>query len=220
MSVNLLTEKGVSNRRAACLPGVSEGCVHYHRRRRTAGATDVITTNKGVEALHESLASDEIPATAILDRLLHHATTLNIRGEGFRLKEKRKAGLTIQPPGKSEEKGDDRATSGCLVSQLESVENRTSRTSEKGTSRIGVDTGRSSPTTMPACGRVLVSGPVACRPTRRGDVALNGLMHKSGPEYLPENLDATREQAANRELDYRGFLAEDLATDEWNGWPR
>ena len=50
-------------------------------------------------------------------------------------------------------------------------------------------------------------------------MALNGLMHKSGPEYLPENLDATREQAANRELDYRGFLAEALATDEWNGWP-
>ena len=134
MSVNLLTERDVSNRSAACLPGVSEGCEHYHRRRRTAGATDVITTNKGVEALHESLASDEIPATAILDRLLHHATTLNIRGEGFRLKEKRKAGLTIQPPGKSEEKGDDRATSGGLVSQLEIVENRTSQTGDKGTS--------------------------------------------------------------------------------------
>ena len=31
--------------------------------------------------------------TAILDRLLHHATTLNIKGESCRLKEKRKAGL-------------------------------------------------------------------------------------------------------------------------------
>ncbi|WP_236942105.1 ATP-binding protein, partial [Escherichia sp. MOD1-EC6154] len=31
--------------------------------------------------------------TAILDRLLHHSTTLNIKGESYRLKEKRKAGV-------------------------------------------------------------------------------------------------------------------------------
>jgi hypothetical protein len=36
---------------------------------------------------------DQVLATAILDRLLHHATTLNIKGESYRLKEKRKAGL-------------------------------------------------------------------------------------------------------------------------------
>lgn len=32
-------------------------------------------------------------AAAILDRLLHHATTVNIRGESYRLKERRRAGL-------------------------------------------------------------------------------------------------------------------------------
>ncbi len=32
-------------------------------------------------------------ATAILDRPLHHATTLNIKGESYRLREKRRAGL-------------------------------------------------------------------------------------------------------------------------------
>ncbi len=32
-------------------------------------------------------------ATAILDRLLRHSTTSNIRGESYRLKERRKAGL-------------------------------------------------------------------------------------------------------------------------------
>ena len=35
---------------------------------------------------------DQVIATAILDRLLHHSTTLNIKGESYRLKEKRKAG--------------------------------------------------------------------------------------------------------------------------------
>ena len=35
----------------------------------------------------------QVLATVILDRLPHHATTLNIKGEGYRLKDKRKAGL-------------------------------------------------------------------------------------------------------------------------------
>jgi IstB-like ATP binding protein len=40
---------------------------------------------------------DPIIATAILDRLLHHSTTVNIRGESYRLKERRKAGLIPLP---------------------------------------------------------------------------------------------------------------------------
>ena len=32
-------------------------------------------------------------ATAILDRVLHHAITINIRGNSYRVKEKLKAGL-------------------------------------------------------------------------------------------------------------------------------
>ena len=40
---------------------------------------------------------DQVLATAILDRLLHHATTLNIKGESYRLKEKRRAGLLGRP---------------------------------------------------------------------------------------------------------------------------
>jgi DNA replication protein DnaC len=40
-----------------------------------------------------SIFGDPILATAILDRLLHHSTTVNIRGESYRLKERKKAGL-------------------------------------------------------------------------------------------------------------------------------
>ena len=36
---------------------------------------------------------DPVIATAILDRLLHHSITVNIRGDSYRLKEKMKAGL-------------------------------------------------------------------------------------------------------------------------------
>jgi hypothetical protein len=46
---------------------------------------------------------DPIIATAILDRLLHHSTTVNIRGESYRLKERRKAGLIPLPESQQEE---------------------------------------------------------------------------------------------------------------------
>jgi hypothetical protein len=36
---------------------------------------------------------DAVIATAILDRLLHHSHVLNIRGESYRLREKKRAGL-------------------------------------------------------------------------------------------------------------------------------
>jgi len=40
-------------------------------------------------------------ASAILDRLLHHSTTINIRGDSYRLKDKRRAGLLqkVEPVG-------------------------------------------------------------------------------------------------------------------------
>jgi hypothetical protein len=36
---------------------------------------------------------DPVIASAILDRLLHHSSTLNSKGESYRLREKLKAGL-------------------------------------------------------------------------------------------------------------------------------
>ena len=56
----------------------------------------VLTSNKSYGEWG-SIFHDPIIATAILDRLLHHSTTVNIRGESYRLKERRKAGLIPQP---------------------------------------------------------------------------------------------------------------------------
>jgi DNA replication protein DnaC len=39
---------------------------------------------------------DQVLATAILDRLLHHAVSINIKGDSYRLKEKLKAGLVAK----------------------------------------------------------------------------------------------------------------------------
>ena len=52
----------------------------------------ILTSNQSFGSWGE-VFGDRIIATAILDRLLHHAVTLNIRGNSYRLKEKLKAGL-------------------------------------------------------------------------------------------------------------------------------
>jgi DNA replication protein DnaC len=47
----------------------------------------LITTNKGIKDWPELLAGDEVLATAILDRLLHHSHVLNIKGRSYRLRD-------------------------------------------------------------------------------------------------------------------------------------
>jgi DNA replication protein DnaC len=67
------------------------------RNRRYEKASIVLTSNKGFADWGE-MFGDNVLATAILDRLLHHSTTLNIKGESYRLKEKRKAGVLTKGP--------------------------------------------------------------------------------------------------------------------------
>jgi DNA replication protein DnaC len=43
-----------------------------------------------------SIFNDSLVATAILDRLLHHSHVITIRGDSYRLREKRRSGL-IKP---------------------------------------------------------------------------------------------------------------------------
>ena len=42
------------------------------------------------------LLGDTVIAAAILDMLLHHSHVINIRGESYRLKDKRQSGLLTQ----------------------------------------------------------------------------------------------------------------------------
>lgn len=60
--------------------------------RRYEKASMIITSNKSFVDWGE-IFNDHVLATAILDRLLHHSTVLNIKGESYRLKEKRRAGF-------------------------------------------------------------------------------------------------------------------------------
>ncbi len=56
----------------------------------------VLTSNKSYADWGQVFGETTI-ATAILDRLLHHSTTVNIRGESYRLKERKRAGLLSAP---------------------------------------------------------------------------------------------------------------------------
>ena len=56
----------------------------------------ILSSNKSFSEWGE-LFTDQVLATALLDRLLHHSTLINIRGQSYRLKEKRQAGVFQRP---------------------------------------------------------------------------------------------------------------------------
>ena len=60
-------------------------------RRYERGAM-LLTTNRSVGEWGD-IFGDAVIATAILDRLLHHSHVITIRGDSFRLREKRRSGL-------------------------------------------------------------------------------------------------------------------------------
>ncbi len=61
--------------------------------RRYEQGSIVLTDNKSFGEWAKVFSGDSVIATAILDRLLHHSHVINIRGESYRLKDKRKAGV-------------------------------------------------------------------------------------------------------------------------------
>ncbi|MGG4155705.1 ATP-binding protein [Peribacillus muralis] len=52
----------------------------------------ILTSNKSFMEWGK-VFGDDVLATAILDRILRHSITFNIKGESYRLKEKKKAGV-------------------------------------------------------------------------------------------------------------------------------
>ena len=63
--------------------------------RRYERGSILITSNRSVSEWG-SIFNDSLVATAILDRLLHHSHVITIRGDSYRLREKRRSGL-IKP---------------------------------------------------------------------------------------------------------------------------
>jgi DNA replication protein DnaC len=65
--------------------------------RRYERGSILITSNRAVGDWGTVLG-DHVVATAILDRLLHHSHVLTIRGDSYRLREKRRSGLIKATP--------------------------------------------------------------------------------------------------------------------------
>lgn len=61
--------------------------------RRYEQGSIILTSNKSYGEWAEVFSGDAVIAAAILDRLLHHSTTIAIKGESYRLKDKKRAGL-------------------------------------------------------------------------------------------------------------------------------
>jgi len=68
--------------------------------RRYERGSLLVTSNRGVGEWG-NVFGDNVVAAAILDRLLHHSTVVAIRGDSYRLREKRRSGL-VKPAAPSE----------------------------------------------------------------------------------------------------------------------
>ncbi len=65
--------------------------------RRYEQGSVLISSNRPVDEWDE-VFGDQVVAAAILDRLMHHSHVVTIRGDSYRLREKRRAGVPRQPP--------------------------------------------------------------------------------------------------------------------------
>ncbi len=60
--------------------------------RKYENGSIIVTSNRSFSEW-DKIFTDSVLATAVLDRLLHHSTVINIRGKSYRLKEKQKNGI-------------------------------------------------------------------------------------------------------------------------------
>jgi len=69
--------------------------------RRYERGSLILTSNLTFGSWDSAFAGDSVLTAAMLDRVVHHSTIVSINGEGFRLKDKRKAGLLAAPTSKA-----------------------------------------------------------------------------------------------------------------------
>ena len=57
----------------------------------------ILTSNLTFGSWDQAFAGETVLTAAMLDRLLHHSTVVQISGESYRLKDKRRAGVVARP---------------------------------------------------------------------------------------------------------------------------
>jgi len=79
------------------LPFDEEGahCLFQLISKRYERSSTIFTSNKSYGEWGE-IFKDHVIAAALLDRILHHCTTINIKGESYRLKERKRQGIKTE----------------------------------------------------------------------------------------------------------------------------
>jgi len=63
----------------------------------TVSPSKILTSNLTIGSWDPAFVGEAWLTAAMLDRLLHHATVVQIGGESYRLKDKRRAGVMAKP---------------------------------------------------------------------------------------------------------------------------
>ena len=74
----------------------------------------ILTSNLTFGSWDDAFAGDAVLTAAMLDRILHHATVVQISGESYRLKDKRRAGIVARPAKRTDD-GQGRGRLSCLL---------------------------------------------------------------------------------------------------------
>ena len=77
--------------------------------RRYEKGSMILTSNLAFGSWDEAFAGDAVLTAAMLDRILHHAAVVQIAGESYRLKDKRRAGIMARPQARERVKADENA---------------------------------------------------------------------------------------------------------------
>ena len=93
------TEVGAGSQARGYLPFGREQANLFFQvvARRYEKGSMILTSNLAFGSRNEAFAGEAVLTAAMLDRILHHASVVQISGESYRLKDKRRAGILARP---------------------------------------------------------------------------------------------------------------------------
>ena len=93
------TEVGAGSQARGYLPFGREQANLFFQvgARRYEKGSMILTSNLAFGSWDEAFAGEAVLTAAMLDRILHHASVVQIAGESYRLKDKRRAGIPARP---------------------------------------------------------------------------------------------------------------------------
>ncbi|EFC0622908.1 hypothetical protein FA830_22055 [Escherichia coli] len=91
MEIKILHKQGMSSQAIARELGISRNTVKRYEK-----SAMILTSNLPFGQWDQTFAGDAALTSAMLDRILHHSHVVQIKGESYRLRQKRKAGIIAE----------------------------------------------------------------------------------------------------------------------------